>query len=445
MIKTCYHNLRLFDGVHPYLQEGKIIVVEDDRIKAVQDEAARDRYLDHHLVDLNGYTLLPGLIDAHVHPTVPLALKLNLKVILQMGRQVTMNFASFLKYGITTIRDLASFSSKMQSWRQKIESGSAPGPRIVTALSFLTSPGGVPEMAPTLNPVEALIAGGQFVERPREPDKVRRIAEGLIARGADWLKTQYSEESFLFHGRLNNLSDDCLRALMEVSTGRGVPVAMHHTEKAGFKKGLDLGVRTLEHCSLQELDQADVDLMVKKGISLVPTLKAIGDHADMEAVLDWLTREGRADFMPEPYRQTVAGLELMRSRPYPPPDYRKKFYPDVDMLSRGYPITLKNVARVKKAGGRIGVGTDSCGTGLSFAGQYWRELWLLTQAGFSNVEALTAATRINAGIIGLKDRVGTVEPGKYADFTVVEGNPLDDITAVKNVRTVIKGGLKVKG
>ena len=113
-------------------------------------------------------------------------------------------------------------------------------------------------------------------------------------------------------------------------------------------------------------------------MSLVPTLKVLGDHVDLEGVLDWLTAEGRADFMPEPYRQTVAGIELMRSQPYPPPDYMKKHYADQELFKRSYPVTLKNVEKVKRAGGRIGLGTDSCGTGLSFSGQYWKEFWHLT-------------------------------------------------------------------
>ena len=220
-------------------------------------------------------------------------------------------------------------------------------------------------------------------------------------------------------------------------------MAMHHTEKAGFLKGLMLGVNSLEHCAMTELDQEDVDRFVAKDISLVPTLKALGDYVYLDDVKDWLSAEGRGDFLSEPYRQTISGIELLSVNPYPPSDYAKKFYADGDMLRRGYPVTLKNVEKIMKAGGRVGVGTDSCGTGLSFSGQYWKELWHLTQAGFSNFAALEAATRVNAEIIGLGRELGSIEPGKLADLTIVEGDPLMDIEAVKNVRAVYKGGVKV--
>ena len=443
MTRICFHNFRLFDGLHERLLKNRLVVVQDGRIFAVDELEALPRYQDHQAVDLNGLTMLPGLIDAHVHLTVPLGQELNLAIILQMGRQVAMNFTNCLKYGVTTVRDVGAFSRKMRSWRRRIESGRAPGPRILTCLSFITSQGGVPEMVPTLNPLESLVAGGQFVERRHDPAAVHRTAETLVNQGADWLKTQYSEESFLFHGRLNNLSDACFAALMDVSYRRGVPVAMHHTETAGFRKGLMLGVNSLEHCAMEELTREDVDHLVAKGISLVPTLKALGDYVYLDSVMDWLSGEGRGDFLPEPYRQTTSGVELLSSSPYPPADYQKQFYADVDMLRRGYPATLKNVEKIMKAGGRVGVGTDSCGTGLSFSGQYWKELWHLTQAGFSNFAALEAATRINAEIIGLDQDVGSIEPGKLADLTIVDGNPLTDIETVKNVRAVYKGGVQV--
>ena len=101
---------------------------------------------------------------------------------------------------------------------------------------------------------------------------------------------------------------------------------------------------------------------------------------------------------------------------------------------------LKNVERIKKSGGTIGVGTDCCGTHLSFFGYYWKELKWLTSAGFTNAGALKAATIVNAGIIGMADSIGTIEPTKYADFTIIDGDPLQDISMTKNIAMVVKNG-----
>jgi imidazolonepropionase-like amidohydrolase len=127
-------------------------------------------------------------------------------------------------------------------------------------------------------------------------------------------------------------------------------------------------------------------------------------------------------------------------KPYPPPNYMEKYYPDIEFFRKGYPVTLRNIEQIKNAGGKIGVGTDTCGTGLSFFGFYWKELKHLTEASFSNSEVLKAATSVNAEIIGMEDYVGSIQPGKYADFTIIEGNPLEDIERVKDVKIVIKGG-----
>ena len=142
------------------------------------------RYPEYERFDVKGLTLIPGLIDAHIHPTIPMALDINPKVILQMNRQVAMNFANCLKYGVTTIRDMAAFSDKISKWQKKIEAGKAKGPRIMTSKSFITCHGGVPEGAPTLNPVACFIAGGQFAERLGTPEEVTIVANRLIDEGA---------------------------------------------------------------------------------------------------------------------------------------------------------------------------------------------------------------------------------------------------------------------
>lgn len=438
--RTLYHGMKLFTGVSDTLEDNKLIVTRGDRIDTITDAAAIDRFPDCTRIDLKGKTVLPGLIDAHIHMTVPFIMKVTLKGLLQMNRQVGMNFSNCVRYGVTTVRDVAAFPKKILKWRERIDEGTAVGPRILTALSFITSSTGVPEMAPTLNPIELLITGGQFAQRLSTPEEVTTVAHGLVNEGADLLKTQYSENSFLFHGKLPNLSDECFAALVEVGRERHVPVAMHHTERAGFLKGITMGVDTLEHCAMDELADEDIERFVSAGMAVVPTIKAFGDYLEIPEILDFLHSEGPKDLLSEPLRQSVEGVEVLLKHPYPPPDHQKQFYPDVEFFKAGYPIAMKNIERIKKAGGTIGVGTDCCGTGLSFFGSYWKELRHLTRAGFTNAEALKAATAVNARILRMDDRIGTIEEGKYADLTVVEGDPLKDIQAVQRVALVVKGG-----
>jgi imidazolonepropionase-like amidohydrolase len=438
--KKGFYNLNLFDGISDEIITDRMIRIIGDRIAGMEDLSQKTNFPDYEWTDLKGYTLMPGLIDAHIHITVPFIFKVTLNALRQMNAQLTKNFYNCIKYGVTTVRDMGAFPKKINQWRKKIDSGKVIGPRIVPSHSFITSKNGVPEMAPALNFVEAMITGGQFVERLETPDQVDRVANRLVNQGARWLKTQYSEESFLFHGRLINLSDQCFQKLRSVANLRKVGMAMHHTEIAGFKKGVQIGVDTLEHCATGDLDGADIDSFVDKRMAIVPTLKVLGDSFDIEMLRDWLNVVGDQDFMPEPLRQSKGEIDRLFRKPYPPADFKEKFYPDIEFFKRGYPVAMRNVEKMKKAGARIGVGTDTCGTGLSFFGFYFRELEHLTQAGYTNAEALKAATSINACIIGMSDDVGSVEPKKFADFIVVEGDPLKDIRALQNIRYVVKGG-----
>ena len=440
MKKRGFFNFKLFDGISDEIFTNRIIRVNNDRIVGIGDLAEKMKYSEYEWTDLNGCTLMPGLIDAHLHITVPFVFKINLDAILQMNAQLEKNFYNNVKYGVTTVRDVGAFPNKMRKWRQKINSGKAVGPRIMSSYSFITSPNGVPEMAPTLNFFEKLMAGGQFVERLSDPAKARFVANRLVDQGADWIKTQYSEESFLFHGKLGNLSDDCFMALRHTADERGVGMAMHHTESAGFQKGVQIGVNTLEHCATDPLDRKDIDSFVQKDMAIIPTLKVMGDGFEIEEMMSWLNHEGKSDFMPEPLRQSIYEIKKLFLLPYPPSDYMKKFYMDIEFFKKGYPVALNNVEKIKTAGGKIGVGTDTCGTGLGFFGFYYRELEHLISAGFSNSEALKAATSVNADIIGMGHEVGSIEKGKYADFTIIDGDPLNDIQAVRNIRQVIKGG-----
>ena len=178
-------------------------------------------------------------------------------------------------------------------------------------------------------------------------------------------------------------------------------------------------------------------------VLFVPTIKVFGDNFEIRELLNWLEGEGKTDFMPEPLRQSIQEVKKLLRKPYPPPDYMDKFYPDISFFKKAYPIVIQNVDKIRASGGKIGVGTDTCGTGLSFFGFYWKELKHLTQAGFSNYEALKAATSVNAEIIGKEKDVGSISPGKYADFILLSGNPLKNIEDAKNVNTVIKGGARV--
>ena len=262
MTKKGFYNFRLFDGISDKLQSNRIIRIKEERIAGVDDSEAKKSFHDYKWINLNGLTILPGLIDAHIHISVPFVFKITPRAIVQMSRQQIKNFHSCIKYGVTTVRDVGAFPKKIIKWRDQINNGKITGPRILTTTSFITSHDGVPEMAPTLNFFESMIAGGQFVERLNNPKKAAIVANRLIDQGADWIKTQYSDESFLFHGRLTNLSDECFQSLRRTANQRGVGMAMHHMESAGSIQTVIL--EELENFRGSAAQEDDVTLVVAK-------------------------------------------------------------------------------------------------------------------------------------------------------------------------------------
>ena len=115
--KRCFIGFNLFDGISGVLQPNKMIQVNGDRIEDVGSLDEKSIPKDYETVDLNGCTLMPGLIDAHIHITVPFVFKVNLSALLQMNAQLLKNFNNCIKYGVTTVRDVAAFPGKIKKWR----------------------------------------------------------------------------------------------------------------------------------------------------------------------------------------------------------------------------------------------------------------------------------------------------------------------------------------
>lgn len=439
MKRVAFFGGRLFDGIRPEYLDNQLIVVSSNKIEQILNyQVGLEKEFDQ-AINLNGQTILPGLIDMHVHITVPFMTNYAKKeAVLAVEPQRELNFKSCMKYGITTVRDMGAFPNSIQKWKKKIENGEASGPRIFTPNSFITSKDGPPERAPRLPfPVDRLF-GGQLAERVSTPYEVRNVALRNIANGADFLKTSYAEESMFFNGKLQNLSDACFHEIRRMADQYHLKVAMHHTEKAGFIKAIEHHFDCLEHCALDPLDDEEIDAFVSQNMAIIPTLRVNRSCFEGEETLGWLNAEGKTDYADEPLKQVILNWESTLQKPYPPD--AKNVYLDMEKSKLGFDTTVRNLARIKKAGGRIGVGTDSFGCYLNLPGFYWKELLLMKDAGFSAWEVLSAATHGNAKILGVDQQLGSIQPGKLADFIVIDGDPAFDLSVLRNISLVVKDG-----
>lgn len=427
-----FHNFALFDGLSPDLQSDCWLEVVDGRIQRIGGRLCPQT---EAMVDLGGRTVIPGLIDAHVHLGISFTTKLNLASMLSFTPQIKLNLANCIRNGVTTVRDMGctpGFIRRMKSW---IKRGKTIGPRIICANSFILPPGGTPEQLPTIPFPIHLITGGQIVERVSTPDEVRSAVRRVIAQGADWIKTTHTDKSYWLNRPDPPVFDDaCFEALVDEARKHNRPVAMHHTGASGFRKAVELGVDSMEHIPLDAITDDDIKRMVDADVPIVPTLYV------MQAELpDWLETEGKVYLCPESLRQTRALLETWKVG-FTEEMIEKEWCFNMEKVKRQLPVGRENLRKICSAGATIGIGTDSGGMPYGVFGRFFEECDRMLQMGVSPYDVLHSATAVNARILRLEDKLGTLEPGKLSDFVVVDGNPLQDMTALRRIRMVVKEG-----
>jgi imidazolonepropionase-like amidohydrolase len=391
----------LIDGRSGTPKRDVAVRIEDGRIVSV---GAFNPLNAGTVIDRSQDTCLPGLIDAHAHVLIKTddyqvdhlrrssgykALR-GLNVVQQM-----------LQSGWTTVRILGDadvFYAHLDV-RTAIREGMFVGPRITGAGHYFSITGGGGDLN-FLAPEHAVVADGLVVDGV---DAVRKAVREEIKHGSDWIKVLASGAMMSAGNDPNkaHFSPEELSAIVDEATRLGVPVAAHAHSAVGIKAAILAGARTIEHGTF--IDDEGIRLLKEKGVYLVPTLY-VGDYylneqpgSEAQAKMNELTRRYRA--------QHIAA-----------------------------------VGKAIKAGVHVGVGTDYVGFPVQ---QGVRELAVLVEAGMTPMQAIQAATRVNAELLGWQDRIGTVEPGKLADIIAVPGDPLRDLAVLEKVSFVMLGGREI--
>ena len=367
------------------------IIVEDDIIISVNyhDIEIPDRAEE---ICLAGKYILPGLIDCHTHLCMTTTLFELEQGIGQMDNNIISFFAvrnaiKALTSGVTTIRDVGGQNYIELKLKSFIEAGNIIGPRIYAAGKVITTTGGhlwkIGEEADTENEIEKAIKkqvrAGAF------------LIKMMISGG---VMTESSQPHFLQYDA------PLLKRAVEVSHELDRKVTGHIGNKRAFQAALKSGFDCIEHFIPE--DEKDLAIMVKKGIFCVPTIVTYSLWAS--SVKKWDAPE----------------FFLVKKKKQKPDNKRK-------LLANAYKTGLKMVA-----------GTDAGCPYVPF-GHVVDELKIFTECGYSNYEAITAATSLASELIG-ESRIGTIQKGNWADMIVVEDNPLDNILALRNPEIIVKGG-----
>lgn len=391
---------RLIDGSGAAPITDAVIVIEGERIVAVGPAASVKVPADATVIDLGTSTVLPGLIDCHTHLTMQMAgdpwKRLATRSSLDAA-VVAPNYArATLEAGFTTVRDVGASDYVDVALRNAIDRGDIPGPRMHVATMGVGATGGHFDES-HLSP---FLEFHGFSGIADGPDEIRKLIRTEVKYGADVIKLAATA------GVLSNdetvgapqFTLEEMKAAVDEAHMAGKRIAAHAHGAEGIRRAVEAGVDSIEHGSL--LDDAGIALMKQKGTTFVPTLY----------VGAYLLEQG--DQIGIPPNQMAKARQIATQ-------------------------CRDAVARAKKAGVRFAFGTDA---GVFPHGENARELKLLTDCGFTPMEAIVDATARAAELIGVAKDVGQLAPGLFADLIAVSGDPLADITQLEHVAFVMKGG-----
>ena len=394
---------RLFDGSSDTLLEKATVLIEGNRIVAV----GRDVNVpaDAQRIDLGDATLMPGLIDAHVHLTGQSSEDFArdfVEQLLRVPAESTLISRTYarrtLEAGFTTVRDVGSHDHLAVALRNAIDKGLADGPRMLVANYGIGTRGGhadgppIPtDRAPPRTPETGVCAGA---------DQCREAVRWQLKFGADVIKLMPSGGVLSLSDPVDvpQLTPDETRAIIDEAHAWHRKAAAHCHGDAAAKIAIAAGVDSIEHGSFLKNDT--LAEMKAHGTVLVPTMMAV----------ETVVRKAKQGKFP----QVIA---------------------DKALAAGG--SLAHTLGEAVKIGVKIGCGTDSA---VGEHGHNGHELVLMTQAGLSPLAALKAATSVDAELLGIADRLGTLQPGKLADIVAVPGNPLVDIATMERVRFVMKDG-----
>lgn len=382
-MKTVLKVDRMFDGSGRVIAPG-VLVIDGEKISGAFEGRAPEALIKGAEVRALGGTALPGFVNTHDHVTLQrtwgsFERRMELQPELHLLRAVG-NGMQMLAQGITTLRDLGGLVDNTLLYRRAISEGLIVGPRVVTCGMPISITGG---------------HGWQLCVEADGADAVRAAARRMIRDGADWVKVMASGGVIEGTENATQMTPEELRAAFEEAQRAGKPSCAHAHSADSIRQSVEAGVNSIEHGMF--LTDELAELMAKKNVWLSATM------SESEAMARTGAAAGRPQWI-------------------------------VDLAEHHLQIHLKAFSAAVRAGVKLTVGTDPIGDVVT-------EMILMTRCGVSTRDALLAGTRNGFEALGLGDKLGILAEGKIADVVVVDGNPLEDLEALRRVRVVVKEGV----
>ncbi|EPR71189.1 Xaa-Pro dipeptidase family enzyme [Winogradskyella psychrotolerans RS-3] len=404
---TYLHCGKLIDTKSGKVLIEKTIVVTGDKIISVENGYINPTNYEDVTIDLKSKTVMPGLIDMHVHIEGETSPKSYLNKYTLNDADVAFNSTNYAKVtlmsGFTTVRDLGGSGVNI-ALRNAINSGKIVGPRIFTAGKSLATTGGHAD--PTNGSSKNLMGD----PGPKEGvvngvEDAKKAVRQRYKNGADLIKITATGGvlSVAKSGQNPQFSTEEIKAICETAKDYGFHVAAHAHGDEGMQRAILGGVKTIEHGTL--MSAKTMELMKKHDVYLVPTITAgkfVSDKAKIEGY----------------YPEIIVPKAL---------DIGPKIQ---DMFGRAY-----------KAGVKIAFGTDAA---VFYHGDNAKEFGYMVEAGMPAIEALQSATITNAMLLSMEDQIGQIKPNYIADIIAVNDDPITTISTMENVIFVMKNGVIYK-
>ena len=405
--ETLIYAGNIINGVSNQIQSNMTIHISENKISKIVPGFSKPLD-DDKTINLKSSTVMPGLIDTHVHLTGEYNAKSQLQRFVLNEADYALNGCLYakktLEAGFTVVRNLGDSYNATIALRKAINNKIVPGPLILTAGKTLSSTGGhgdstngwAKSIMGDHGPKNGIVNGA---------DDARKAVRQRYKDGADWIKITATGGvlSVAKSGQNPQFTDMELNAIVETANDYGMRVAAHAHGTEGMKRAVLAGVASIEHGTY--MDREIMQIMKQQGTYFVPTLLAG----------NWVAEKAKIDgFFPDLVRPKAAEIG---------------------------PIAINTFAEAYEFGVPIVFGTD---TGVSAHGDNAQEFALMVKAGMPEMEAIQSATSIAADFLEIGDTHGSITEGKVADIIAVQGNPLDNIRLMENVHFVMKGGVVFK-
>ncbi|WP_374623068.1 amidohydrolase family protein [Pandoraea sp.] len=399
-------NCALLDPVKGELREDYAVLIEGGRIKEVSDRPIRAPSARE--IDAHGRTVMPGLIDLHVHvhaTQLNLAAQAHLPNVLVTLKSVPI-LQGMLRRGFTTVRDAGGAGHAI---KHAVESGLAEGPRLFVSGRAISQTGGHGDGRPrtdyvgTDGPCPCCVRVGALSRVADGVDEVRRAVREELQMGADQIKIMASGGVASPTDPVGawGYSEDEIRAIVAEARGRGTYVLAHAYTAQAIERAVRCGVRTIEHGNL--VDAATARYMADQGAYVVPTL----------VTYDALANEGKSLGLPDDSVAKIASVHA---------------------------AGLRSLEIFRDAGVKMGYGSDLLGESQRLQSDEFR----LRAEVLTPAEILRSATVIGAEVLGQSGQLGEIVPGAHADVLIVDGNPLASLDCLlgqgERIPMVMKGG-----